>query len=41
MYSYEEGLRVAPELTLVPYEGKPEETDEAAPPATEQAEPGL
>jgi Fe-S-cluster-containing hydrogenase component 2 len=39
MYSYEEGLKIAPDVTLVPYEDEPEEADEAAPPATEQAEP--
>ena len=39
MYSYEEGLKIAPDVTLVPYEEEPEEADEAASPATEQAEP--
>jgi Pyruvate/2-oxoacid:ferredoxin oxidoreductase delta subunit len=39
MYSYEEGLKIAPEVTLVPYEEERSEADEAAAPASEQAEP--
>ena len=35
MYSYEEGLKIAPEVTLVHYEEEGSETDEAAPAAPE------
>ena len=40
MYSYEEGLKIAPDVTLVSYEEEPDEDGKAAPSATEQTEPG-
>jgi Pyruvate/2-oxoacid:ferredoxin oxidoreductase delta subunit len=40
MYSHDEGLKVAPDVTLVPYEDEPEEDDAVAPPATEGADSG-